>query len=198
MATRGGITHKQLSPLYGRIPVGLAYYIMFGTLNEVDANTSTLSREYMYPVLIANPITIDRIGMEIATNGAATAAYRLGMRADDGNGLPGAVVIDSTAQGSAIDATTTGIKNVTITVPVSIGPGIYWVGGVAQTVTSAPRCVHPSYTEMPVRTGSTSAPATSEALSAYYQSGVTGALSTFTPAGRIGISNCPRVFIRSV
>ena len=66
--------------------------------------------------------------------GEATSVIRLGVYGHDtSTDRPGALIVD----GGTIDASTTGLK--TVTIGASIPLGIVWIGGVAQTASSTMR-----------------------------------------------------------
>ncbi|MEU7170314.1 hypothetical protein ABZ949_02335 [Micromonospora tulbaghiae] len=78
------------------------------------------------PFFVGQPRGFDRIGVEVTTAAAATNV-RLGIYADTGGGLPGALVLDA----GTVDASTTGTKELTISTGL-LAPGEYWLAAVAQ------------------------------------------------------------------
>lgn len=155
------------------------------------ASTATPSQG----VLALAPLDVDRVCLlkalvaDIATVGTAGAVLRLAIYADDGTGgFPGALVADA----GTIDATVAGAATLTLTTPIPLPPGRYWIGGASQGApTTAPviRCVS--------STGAIVMPSTTASVTtlnlAAAQNGVTGAApASFTTA--IGFtSTVPRV-----
>ena len=138
-------------------------------------------------------MTIDRNGAEVNSAGEAGSKFRLGVYADDGTCFPGALLLDA-GQIAGDSATVQGL-----TVSLSLSPGLYWVGGAVQTVTTTQptmRIVGSWATSVPLVLG-TSAPSAGTFAVGFQQSSVTGALpSTFTTA-ITGTTSLPRVHIRT-
>jgi hypothetical protein len=82
--------------------------------------------EYAVPVLIAQPGTLVRLGVEVTAPGAAGTIIRLGVRADLAH-RPGPVLAESTVPG---DAVTPGVE-CAVSAPIA-APGVYWLVAVAQ------------------------------------------------------------------
>ncbi|MEU8334805.1 hypothetical protein [Micromonospora tulbaghiae] len=78
------------------------------------------------PFYVGQVRAFDRIGIEITT-AAASTNVRLGIYADNGGGLPGALVLDA----GTVDASTTGAKELTISTGL-LAAGLYWVAAVPQ------------------------------------------------------------------
>lgn len=129
--------------------------------------------------VVSTAMTLDRIGVEVATIGDAGSLLRLGIYADNGNAAPGSKLLD--AGTVAGDSATTQ----TITISQALTPGVYWMGAVGQNVTTtAPtlRIVGSTWVPpVPMAPSTTSLPSANATLNGYVQTGVTGALpSTFT------------------
>lgn len=90
--------------------------------------------EYAVPVLISQPGTLVRLGVEITAPGAAGTIIRLGVRGDLGH-RPGPVLAESTVPA---DAVTPGVE-AAVSAPVA-APGVYWLVAVAQGGTPTVRC----------------------------------------------------------
>ncbi|MCK6470879.1 MAG: hypothetical protein L6R28_03955 [Planctomycetes bacterium] len=86
------------------------------------------------PLVIPKEVTLDQIGIRVATPGTATLS-RLGIYADDGNVYPGALLLDA----GTVDVSTAGFKALDIS--LSLSPGLYWLatlhnGGVTLKVST--------------------------------------------------------------
>ena len=75
------------------------------------------------PIDIPSTITFQSIALEVTT-AAAGATVELGIYHDDGNSVPGALLVDA----GAIDASTTGIKTIAITETLTAGR--WWLAGL--------------------------------------------------------------------
>lgn len=102
----------------------------FQTLNSLGIGTLRVS-----PVYIARAGTITAISAECTVLSTEVGAvFRVGVYADRGDGVPGALVVDggTIAFGSGNTAT-----QQTVTVSKAVTPGWYFVGGAVQVVTSS-------------------------------------------------------------
>src|SRR5688500_9696138 len=68
------------------------YYAPNGTLSTVAPSNQQMRA---MPFIIPNALTLDRIACETTVDGEAGSVVRLGIYADDGNGYPGALVLDA-------------------------------------------------------------------------------------------------------
>lgn len=135
-----------------------------GTSNVFSTGALRLS-----PVYIPVKVSFQRLGMEVTAAGDAGSTYTLAIYADN-NGIPGALVFDSSISGSAstilnngyIDGGTVGTQEVTLS--LTLQPGLYWFGALQlNAVTTQPTIrviettrvttVTPSGTSMPGGTG---------------------------------------------
>lgn len=108
-------------PTIPAVPTASSTYY-FGNLNNhsgtsLAASTggATAAIARFVPIAIAEDMTIDRIGIEVTT-AAATATIRLGLY-EDNAGAPGDLIADF----GTVSATTTGVKEITISQAVSKG-----------------------------------------------------------------------------
>jgi hypothetical protein len=85
-----------------------------------QVGTTTLNKAQVIPILLRAG-TLDRIGCNQATNPTAGEFFRLGIYSDDGNGYPGALLVD----GGQVLRATSGFK--TVTINQAITTGIYWI-----------------------------------------------------------------------
>lgn len=86
------------------------------------------------PLLVQKTATFDRIAVEVTTVGAAGSTISLGIYNDNG-GTPGALNTDA---GTVAGDGTTGVK--TITISVTLTPGLYWLSARTNTGGTAPTC----------------------------------------------------------
>jgi hypothetical protein len=124
---------------------------------------------------VSKTATPDQMALYVSAT-AASAAARLAIYGDDGNGLPGAVLFDS---GSIDCSASTGSKTANIT-GLTLTPGLYWIGGVLQGSNAATVYVNSTGAAIGL-TADTAQNAITANNNLYEQTSVTGALpSTFT------------------
>lgn len=120
--TRELSTHP--TPIYAS---GLRYGAqqgLFGTSNAQGNNVMRAS-----PFYLPRTQTFVKIGTEITSAGSAGALIRLGIYADNGNLLPGALVLDAgTIDGTVLATATPG----EITISENLECGLYWLAAVLQ------------------------------------------------------------------
>lgn len=152
--------------------------------NSRSTAALTLNELRLTPLIISETTTFDRIAAEVTTAGAAGSVVRLGVYADDGTGFPGALVLDA----GTINGTSVGAQALTIS--LTLDPGLYWIGAVAQTATATMRTFNPGGLPygLPSFVGASYAP--NSFVVAYVQTGVTGALpSNFTTTVAVAVSS---------
>ncbi|WP_287004692.1 MULTISPECIES: hypothetical protein [Gordonia] len=146
------------------------------------------------PFLVDKPLSIDRLGFEITVAGQSGSHFRPGIYADNGNGHPGALVLDG-GQGAA-DA----VAGVTVTATATLPPGLYWIGGAVQdadTTQPTMRVTGAGWIPPILLDLGKSAPSNGITYIGHSMTGVTGALpSTFstTVTGQITM---PRIWMRT-
>lgn len=125
------------------------------------------------PFWVGESWTFDRIACAVTT-AAAGSTVRLGIYADNGQGLPGALVLDAgTVSGEAVAA-------VEATISQSLAPGWYWLAAVNQGGNPALRGCS-SFATMPVGSATAAESTQSQPVTGHLMGGVTGALpATFT------------------
>lgn len=106
------------------------------------------------PVTLQRAAKVDKLSVNVTT-AAASNSMRLGIYADNGEGYPGALVVD----GGTASAATTGAKTVTFAT-VTLPPGTYWLayvlqGGTGAAVSGLPLTAvdYPSVSEVNALTG---------------------------------------------
>lgn len=146
------------------------------------------------PWLVTRPLTIDRLGAEVTTVGDAGSKVRLGIYGDTGNAYPGALLLD--AGQIAGDSAT--VQQLTVSLVMT--PGLYWIGGVVQTVTTTQPTVRTTTSWVPpvVIPLGTTLPTSNVSVIGLFQTSVTGALpSTFSTTVNT-INSVIRTFVRVV
>lgn len=97
----------------------------------------TVDLLYAYPVWIKRPCTIDRIGYEVTTGGAAGSKVRLGIYKANASTdpKPGDLLADSGEfSGAAVEST--GMKEKTVSISV-LEPGLHWFALVCNSTATA-------------------------------------------------------------
>lgn len=142
-----------------------------------------------YGWYLPHTVTLTRIGAEVTTIGDVGSKFRLGIYADTGFLRPGALLLD--AGQIAGDSAT--VQELTIS--LTLEPGIYWLAGAAQSVTTTQPTLRTGSPQIP--TPLVSAPAAAQSIGGWYHtSTVSGALpSTFTPNGNPG--SLPRIHVKA-
>lgn len=124
------------------------------------------------PIFVPRAVTLDRIGAEVTVAGEAGSVIRLGIYSDDGNGVPGTLLLDAgtiAGDGSAI------WKEIAIS--QAVPAGLIWVTGVAQLCPTLPPTVRvASSQQVPVTY--TSAPTSASPVAYVSGTSPTGALPT--------------------
>lgn len=163
------------------------------TTQRVTTTTATPSTGEVYavPIIIAKAITFVRIAVEVTAAATAGGLARLGIYADDGNGMPGALVLDA---GTVATDGATGAKEITIS--QALGPGVYWLV-VNPTVASATfRGSNNAYMLMlPVNTGASYAPNTN--TNCWKRISVTGGLPNPFGGSPTVAANAPLVGLKA-
>jgi hypothetical protein len=149
------------------------------------------------PWEVTKPIIITRLGAEFtnATVGDANSVFRIGLYADDGFGVPtGSPILDagsiSTGTGNAgtvATGGTPGVYDITLGTALTLQPGLYWVGGAVQGVTTTQptmRCCGSA--AMNFALPRTAIPPAGDANYCWAMSGVTGALSAWSGVSQGG------------
>lgn len=163
--------------------------ITASTANQIGNGTLRLT-----PWLVRRTLRLDRLGGDIVTAGEAGSKLRIGIYADTGYTKPGTLVVDA----GQIAGDSAAMQE--LVVAVTLNPGLYWIGGVAQAApTTQPmvRVINQAGYNPPVPiTISGGLPPANQILLAITMTGVTAALpTTFTPVS-LG-SLAPRIFARA-
>lgn len=160
---------------------------------NLSTNQNTFPVEdqtYYLPIYLPN-CTLNRIAVRSGSDSAAGNFVRLGIYNNGANNLPTTVLLD--AGTIEFNATST---NFEITINQSISAGWHWLAVNNQTVTSANRLVGFSARPLDLPFNAT-LDETQFGISAYSQTGVTGAFATAGSLSRIvTTTNVPLVFVR--
>lgn len=146
-----------------------------------------VGNEYAIPFNVGSQQSFNEIAANITVVGTAGALLRYGLRADDGNGAPGALISDF----GTVTATTLAARAVTIS--KTFPTGLLWLTVTAQVA----GCTVTAISGWLVgASGASSVAGAIGGRSAQYQTGVTGALpATFTSGGQT--PNAPAIFVRA-
>ena len=180
-----------------------SYYFTASTSNATTTTGHGTGTLRCNPWAVVRQVTIARIGMEFTAAGDANSVFRLGIYADDGGGYPtGAPVLDagtiSTGTGNAgtvATGGTPGVYEITLGSALTLSPGLYWVGGAIQGVTTTQptiRIVNGSNMIAPIPMASI--PSTGLTVSGFQMTGVTGALPTWS--GTSTSNSMVRTFVK--
>jgi hypothetical protein len=135
--------------------------------------------------LVTQQFTLSSMFCEFTAQGDSTSVFRIGIWSDDGTGKPGTVFLDAgtvSTFGTAAVMEITGLSTV-------IPPGLYWVGGAVQGVTSVQptmRVTNTNFTPFPLGPLGASLPAVNTSVIGFSASGQTGAFSTISSPTVVG------------
>jgi len=139
-----------------------------------NANTGGNGDMLLMPFFVGQTNTFTGIGVWVVTGGSSGCVLRLGIY-NTTAGIPNTVALDA----GTVGCTSTGAV-ASITISKSLGPGLYWLAVAQQgsPVTSA--LIDGQYNNTPGVYNSTIQVG---ARGSYFESGVTGALPTFSGGG---------------
>lgn len=169
-------------PIAGRY----AYVAGSGATGTVSPS---LNQVRYQPCPVDIGFTWDTINIEVTT-GVATSVVRIGLFADAGTGLPGALITDY----GTVSAAAAAVMTITPASPVQFqSRTLYWIGTIVQVAGAsafrAQNCANPLI--LPNSTGVTTA-----AINAYTENGVSG---SFNPTATPGdASGAPRIMLHIV
>lgn len=148
------------------------------------------------PIYVPKMATLDRIGAEITATTDATAVYRLGIYGVSiGRGpYPDALILDA---GTILATAGAGAAIREITISQVLIPGVYWLAGVTQTVTTTVPTLRTAL-EYPYSAISASATNLNADLIGLTVTGVTGALPASWGISTTPTNTVPRLFVRVV
>lgn len=171
----------------GRSLYAASRWYLVGNAARVTNATPNEAWELAQRFVAAKARTSLTVAVKVVTAGTTGAVIRIGLKSEDANGLPGAVIAQGT---TTSDATTTGIKTVTFTgLALVAGTGYYVSTAIQGAATTRPVMESVNGDGGDPDIGSdTSANAFSDWSVGYSTNAanVTGAMSTLTSWGTIG------------
>lgn len=96
-----------------------------GSTTSATLGVGTLRLTSWY---VSKTISLAGLSVDVTAAGEAGSLFRIGVYADTGTALPGALVLD--AGTVAVSA----IAKVEATMSLTLAPGVYWIGGAVQNV----------------------------------------------------------------
>lgn len=171
-----------------RFVTGL-YYTAPGVRGAAALTVFTKDKAAFIPFYVTETATFDRMGISVSTGQASTNG-RLAIYADDGHGQPGALVLDA---GTVVTTATAAVE---ATINQQLTPGLYWLACVTQGGTTQPTLYATNAPTIHVGAGSLANAMTG--MSAYSQTSVSGAFSTYSAAGAMAFSPVIAMRVASV
>lgn len=187
------IDHAALHRYMGGIPRRSGYYYATAPHTALSTNSALGNGIGRFsPWFVPRTTAFAAIGAEITSAGDAGSTLRLGIYADDGTGYPGALTLDA----GTIAGDSVAVQEVTV--PFTLTPGLYWVGGVVQGVTTTQPTVRVITQGNPEMVLSTSAPPTGTPPVGFAGFDMTGALPAAWPTAVPNLSGVAvRVFVKT-
>jgi hypothetical protein len=177
------------------VPTAGQYFFTTSPANAATSATLSNAVLRLSPWVVERSLNIDRIGAEITAVGDAGSKLRIGIYADNGACLPGALLLDA----GTIAGDSATVQDIALGTTLALPSGLYWVGGAVQVVTTTQPTVRvqSNWTPPVPLPGGTSAPGSGATHVCVFQNtGVTGALpALFTYAGTT--SPAPRIHVRA-
>lgn len=174
---------------------GLYYQGQSGTSTSATLGNGSLR---LAPVFIPVVCTIKAMFAEFTAAGDAGSTLAMAMYSDNGTGYPGSLLITgptlstgSSNAGSISTGGTAGVYSGLVT-NTAVNPGLYWIGGVIQGVTTTQPTMRIG-SWLPYSVGSGGLPSANSNVVGYSQSSVTGALPTAFSGTISSVSGVPRV-----
>ena len=176
------------------VPASGQYFFPLSLQSQSTAVTLGNGTLRLAPWLVTRPLALSKIGTEVTVIGDVGSKLRLGIYADNGNAYPGSLVVDA---GQIAGDSATAQE---LTISQTLAPGVYWIGGAVQAVTTTQPTVRVLNVDwdpaLAIPMGTTLASVTNVTGAGFSQASVTGALpstftSTVTPTG-----NVPRLLMK--
>lgn len=165
--------------------------IYYGPQGGSAATAPTSGWLLAVPIFVPRSTTIDRIGVNVTTAGAAGSVVKVGIYADvldSYGGYPGNLVSGSE---QTLVAETTGFKEATVSLPLT--PGLYWLAAVVQGGSPSVTVLSGSGNQV---VGYQAAGTVAGRL-AWLQTGVTGALPATFSTSASSQGTAPLVQVRA-
>lgn len=123
----------------GQLPAGALVYPPDNT-QSISTGAPSLASLRVAPIFIPQAFTLTGLVFEVTAGGAAGSVGRGALYANDATGLllPGALVADS----GTFDTTVIGVKNGLVGGPVTLTPGLFWIGGFFGTASPTVRIIN--------------------------------------------------------
>lgn len=183
------LSQMGLGATLGRFRSG--FYSIIGNQTSTS-NTLGVGSLRMYAFIVPTAVTFTAIGAEVTVAGDAGSKVRLGIYADDGNGLPSARVLDA----GTIAGDTVGVQEVACN--ATLTPGIYWIGGAVQDVTTTQPTMRTIGSPiLPIQVYSASLPATNQNVTGVNLGGVTGSFPSTVAPSTANSGNAIRCFVKA-
>lgn len=183
------LSQMGLGATLGRFRSG--FYSLPGNTSVSTLNTLGSGNLRMYAFLVPSAITVTAIGAEVTTVGDAGSKVRLGIYADDGNGFLSARVVDA---GTIVGDSATAQEAACNVTPI---PGVYWIGGAVQDVTTTQPTMRTIGTPvLPIQVAATSLPAINQSVTGVNVGGVTAAFPSSVAPSAANSGNGIRCFIK--
>lgn len=171
------------------------YYFTTSQSNGSSSSVLAVGTLRLTPFYVPHATTVSKIGAEVTVVGEAGSKVRLGIYSDTGKGYPGALLVDA----GTINGDSATVQEITLETAQALAPGLYWVGGAVQVVTTTQPTVRtvnvgasiPTYVSL-----GTSIPTAGLVTYGFAQASVTGALpATFSTTVTVS-TIVPRVFVK--
>lgn len=162
-----GTTSAQLPKLQTSFYYGADIYSIAGTA------APTLSRVHYTPWQVPSACTINQLGIESTVAAGAGGVIRLGLYADNGSAVPGALLVETTALDTTVPA-----AFISEAVDVDLDAGLYWFASCAQVAaaTFRSRSGHNPFFGRAIAAGQVN-------FGGYFENGVAGALPATAAVG---------------
>lgn len=149
---------------------------VYGFLGLAVTTSVTLGNgnERAIALFFPEPCTLSKIGLEVTSAGGDSGALvRLGIRADNGHGYPGTLILDA----GTIDGSSATIQEIAISQAVY---GLVWITATVQGVVTTQPTVRAVSSAINAIAGASSNTSSPNGQFGFTQSGVTGPLAAFS------------------
>lgn len=187
------VTKKSLTDIetaaVGATVVNSGFWVGQRTIGALATGAITQNQEYAFVVQLKAG-TLTRIGCYVGS-GQASNTFRLGIR-NNSNGYPGSVLLDA----GTVDASSGGNK--TITISQAVADAAYWLTITEQAgAGGATTAINPSPGVPPVGYFINDSGNIFQSVVAFTQTGVSGALGSWSATVAGITTNAPMVFVRN-
>lgn len=188
-----GLVGPQVPYPAASVMAGRYFRPISGTSNSTSVTLANGTLR-LAPWWLPRGLTIDRIGAEVTVIGDVGSKLRLGIYRDNGFAYPGALLLDA-GQIAGDSATVQDL-----TVSQALLPGLYWIGGVVQSVVTTQPTVRVTNAWPPavVMPGVNTLPTAGYNIHGYSQTGVTAALPGNFSTSLATTGSAPILHMRAV